>query len=264
VIERRLHAAARLYHGSRAACASHPGRLALPGRPGSRFPDRLALLEGSDGVIRGQRASQLGYTARLLRRDRMQSPRISFEEFGVNFMDRVLTPKRVNDSVAAVLQKVKLDDLHGTRTIQGRDVRFLAILEPPETSRVVRASEMAFAVKLPVKVSIEVLALPDKPSYTLRVEVALALTATACAPLLIVITPEPLTPESVRVIITEEDEGFITWLVELFTGEIEPLVINGVRQTVTEIVSKTIAGAADAFTIDVEQMVNPPPGPALA
>jgi hypothetical protein len=186
----------------------------------------------------------------------MPGPHISFEEFGVNFMDRVLTSKRVNDSIAAVLQKMKPEDLHGTRSIQGRDVRFLATLEPPETSRVVRASEIAFTVKLPMGVSIDVLALPDKPSYTLRVDVTLTLTATTCTPLLIVITPEPITPESVRVIITEKDEGFITWLVELFAGEIEPQVIDGVRQTVTDIVSKTIADASDTLTIDVERLMN--------
>jgi hypothetical protein len=186
----------------------------------------------------------------------MESPRISFEEFGINFMVRVITPERVNGSIAAVLQKVKPEDLHGTRSIQGREVRFLAILEPPETSRVVRASELSFTAKLPMAVTVDVLALPDKPNYTLRVEVMLALTAITCAPLFIVIKPEPITPESVRVEIKEQDEGFITWLVELFAGEIEPQVIAGVRQTVTDIVAKTIEGASDAFTIDVEQLTN--------
>jgi hypothetical protein len=159
----------------------------------------------------------------------------------------------------AVLGKVKPDELHGTRRIQGRDVRFLAVLEPPHTSRVVLPSEVVFTVTLPMAVNIEVLALPDKPNYTLRVEVTLALAAMARSPLFIVIEPKPITPESVSVIITKEDEGFITWLVELFTGEIEPLVIDGVRQTVAEIVSRTIAGAADTLTIDVEQMVNQAP-----
>src|SRR5829696_3714551 len=118
---------------------------------------------------RKQRSPLLGYTALIPRRDRMPSDRISFEEFGINFMDRVLTPKRINDSVAAVLQKVKPEELHGTRTIQGREVRFGATLDPPETSRVVCPSEVVFTVKLPMGVTIEVLALPDKPSYTLRV-----------------------------------------------------------------------------------------------
>lgn len=188
----------------------------------------------------------------------MADPRISFEQFGINFMDRVLTSKRVNDSIAAVLRAVNPEDLHGTRKIEGREVRFLATLAPPETSRVVLESQLVFTVSLPMAVSIEVLAVPDKPTYTLRVDVTLTLVAAARDPLLIVIEPKPITPESVRVIITDKDEGFITWLVELFAGQIEPQVIDGVRQTVAEIVEKTIKGASDTLTIDVEQMTSRP------
>jgi hypothetical protein len=187
----------------------------------------------------------------------MPDPRISFEQFGINFMDRVLTSKRVNDSIEAVLQKVNPEDLHGTRKIEGRDVRFLASLKSPETSRVVLESEFVFTVTLPMEVSIEVLAVPDKPTYTLRVEVALSLGATANEPLFIVIAPKPITPASVSVILTDKDEGFVTWLVELFAGQIEPQVIDGVRQAVAEIVAKTIKGASDSLTIDVERMTNP-------
>lgn len=186
----------------------------------------------------------------------MQGACISFEQFGINFMDRVLTSKRVNDTLAAVLKRGKPEDLHGTKTLDGKSVRFMAVLDPPETSRVVRESAFTFTARLPMGVSIEVLDLPDKPNYTLRVEVTLTLTAKAHAPLFIVITPEPITPESVRVLVEGKDEGLITWLVGLALGNIEEQVVDGVRQSIAELTAKSIAGAKDVLTVDVEALAN--------
>jgi hypothetical protein len=186
----------------------------------------------------------------------MPGSRISFEQFGINFMDRVLTPKRVNDSLGMVLRRAKPEDLHGTKTFEGKTVRFMAVLDPPETSRVVQASVLTFTARLPMGVSIEVLDLPDKPNYTLRVEVTLTLNAMACAPLFVVIKPEPVTFHSVRVLVEEKDEGFVTWLVGLALGNVEQQVIDGVRQSIAAMVAKAIAGAADTLTVDVEQMAN--------
>jgi hypothetical protein len=182
-------------------------------------------------------------------------PRIPFEQFGVNFADRILTAGTINHSVAALLRKVDAAELHGTREIEQKQVRFMAVLEPSRTERSVTAAGLHFKVTLPMAVSIEVLDLPDKPNYTLRVEAVLHLLGYPASPLFVVLEPQPFTTAAVRVVTEDKEEGLLTKFLSLFES-IEDKVLEGVRSTVVEIVNKTLRGAGDALCIDVESKVQ--------
>jgi len=182
-------------------------------------------------------------------------PRISFEQFGINFADRILTADTINHNVAALLRQVDPAQLHGTKEIEGKQVSFMAVLDPPRTERTVMASALRLQVTLPMAVSIEVLAVPDKPNYTLRVKATLVLVAHAQSPLFLLLEPEPFFAAAVDVVTENKDEGLLTKFLSLFDS-IEDKVLDGVRATVAEIVTKTLDGAGDSLCIDVEAKVQ--------
>ncbi len=182
--------------------------------------------------------------------------RITFAQFGMNFMDLVVTSARINDSLAEFIRKVPADELSGTKSIEGNEVRFRAALDHPQTERTMLDWALRFTVALPMAVGIEVLAIPDHPKYSLRVVATFDLLVTTCSPLLVVVEPVPITADSVAVMVEAKDEGFLTWVVGVFKGNIEEKVIAGVRQTVAEVISKAIANAGDALTYDIEEKAH--------
>ncbi len=148
--------------------------------------------------------------------------RIDFSEFGKSFMERVVTAARINESVDGLLKKVQPSDLHGTKSIDGHDVRFSVVLDAPQTSRTsMDESLMGFNIALPMSVTLEVLAIPDHPKYALRVLATISLVVSTHSPLLIVIEPLPVAANSVRVKVEAKDEGIFTWLAGIFGRNIE-------------------------------------------
>lgn len=78
-------------------------------------------------------------------------------------------------------------DFQGTKSIDSHEIRFKAVLNSPQTSRMAMdASLMGFNIVLPMSVGIVVLALPDHPTSSLRVQ--------ATSSLLIVVEPLPGKP----------------------------------------------------------------------
>lgn len=183
--------------------------------------------------------------------------RISFGEFGANFMERVVTTARINDQITALLKKVPSGDLHGIKSIDGHDVRFDVILDPPHTVRTtVDDTLIGFNIALPMAVGVEVLAVPDHPRYALRLQATISLVVSTSSPLLIVIEPLPVSVDSIQVVVEAKDEGFFTWLAGVFGRNIEEQVKDGVKQTAATVISKSIATAGDSLTINVEDKIN--------
>ena len=93
------------------------------------------------------------------------------------------------------------------------------------------------------------------PGSGLQVKANLVLIAHAQSPLFLILEPEPFSPAAVDVVTENKEEGLLTQFLSLFDS-IEDKVLDGVRATVAEIVTKTLAGAGESLRIDVEAKVQ--------